>query len=86
MRIFTFIGILALASVIIPQTALTKNERWCAIYNAGDGNGGVNCGFYTLQQCKDTIIGTDRCEFDYMYQRDQEQKKTAAPKKRRPQG
>ena len=86
MRILAFIGVLALASAIVPRTALAKDERWCAVYNAGDGGGGVNCGFYTLQQCKDTISGTDRCEFDYMYQWEQEKKKQAAPKKRHPQG
>jgi hypothetical protein len=29
---------------------------WCAVYS-GDGSGGTNCGFLTIQQCRDTVSG-----------------------------
>jgi hypothetical protein len=76
------LGLLVMALVSGPRPGLAADERWCAIYASADGNGGVNCGFYTLQQCRDTIQGTDRCEFDYFYQSLQEQKKPRASPKR----
>lgn len=30
---------------------------WCAQYSGVDGDGGVNCGFVTLAQCRATISG-----------------------------
>jgi hypothetical protein len=30
---------------------------WCAQYSGDDGDGGVNCGFVTLAQCRATISG-----------------------------
>jgi hypothetical protein len=29
---------------------------WCAVYG-GRGGGGTNCGFLTIQQCRDTVSG-----------------------------
>ena len=29
---------------------------WCAMYS-GDGGGGTNCGFLTIQQCRETVSG-----------------------------
>lgn len=29
---------------------------WCAVYS-GDGGGGTNCGFLTLDQCRATVSG-----------------------------
>ena len=29
---------------------------WCAMYS-GDGGGGTNCGFLTLEQCRATVSG-----------------------------
>jgi len=29
---------------------------WCAIYS-GDGGGGTNCGFLTIEQCRATVSG-----------------------------
>jgi hypothetical protein len=29
---------------------------WCAFYS-GDGGGGTNCGFLTLEQCRATVSG-----------------------------
>ena len=31
--------------------------RWCAVYSGGSTGGGRNCGFVTLQQCRDTVSG-----------------------------
>ena len=31
--------------------------RWCAVYGGGDSGSARNCGFVTLQQCRDTISG-----------------------------
>jgi hypothetical protein len=30
--------------------------RWCAVYS-GDGGGGTNCGFLTIEQCRATVSG-----------------------------
>lgn len=30
---------------------------WCAQYSDKTGSGGTNCGFVTVQQCRDTISG-----------------------------
>lgn len=35
--------------------AQADSYRWCAEY--GPGNGGVNCGFVTLAQCRAAISG-----------------------------
>jgi Protein of unknown function (DUF3551) len=29
---------------------------WCAVYS-GDGGGGTNCGFLTIEQCRATVSG-----------------------------
>jgi len=29
---------------------------WCAVYS-GDGAGGTNCGFLTIEQCRETVSG-----------------------------
>jgi Protein of unknown function (DUF3551) len=29
---------------------------WCAVYS-GDGAGGTNCGFLTIEQCRATVSG-----------------------------
>lgn len=83
MRYAIFLGVAIATATLAAPAGYASSERWCAIYNAGDGNGGVNCGFYTLQQCRDTISGAGgSCEFDYMYQAEQERKKQYAPKRR----
>jgi hypothetical protein len=49
----------ALAIAAITSTASAPAQadqyRWCAEY--GPGNGGVNCGFVTLAQCRAAISG-----------------------------
>ena len=31
--------------------------RWCAVYGGGDDNGGTNCYFVTLEQCRAAVSG-----------------------------
>src|ERR1700675_2135016 len=52
--------ILALCSLIAPAllalgtpAGAEKGPPWCAAYR----NGGTNCGFYTYQQCMETVAG-----------------------------
>jgi hypothetical protein len=33
---------------------------WCAAYS-GDGGGGTNCGFLTIEQCQATVSGIGGC-------------------------
>jgi hypothetical protein len=74
--------VLAAATGAGPAAA---DERWCAIYNGADGNGGVNCGFYTLQQCRDTISGAGgTCEFDYMYEQEKQRRALERSPRKRP--
>ena len=41
--------------------------RWCAVYS-GDAGGASNCGFITLQQCRDTVSGIGgSCEPNQFY-------------------
>ena len=52
---------LLLFAVLLPLTApaAQANEPqppWCAVYSGGYG-GGTNCGFFTLQQCRETVSG-----------------------------
>jgi hypothetical protein len=60
------LGIL-LAAASVASRAEAQNYPWCANY--GDGFGGTNCGFATLQQCQATIsgIGGD-CRLNTQYQ------------------
>jgi len=47
--------LVAVASSLAPDPAQADPYRWCANY--GRGNGGTNCGFVTLQQCRAAISG-----------------------------
>lgn len=50
------IAVSALAgSAAIGTVAHAQEYPWCAHY--GDDNGGTNCGFSTLEQCKAAISG-----------------------------
>ena len=41
--------------------------RWCAVY-AGDADGGTNCGFITIEQCRATVSGIGGwCEPNLFY-------------------
>jgi hypothetical protein len=50
---------LAAAQFIAAGTLLAQEPyRWCAVYGGGrNGIGATNCGFVTLEQCRETILG-----------------------------
>ena len=58
----------ALAFTALPSTASHADPyRWCAVYG-GDMGGASNCGFITLQQCRDTVSGIGgSCEPNLFY-------------------
>lgn len=31
--------------------------KWCAVYGGGEGGGGTNCYFLTLEQCRAAVSG-----------------------------
>ncbi len=51
--------ILAASVLLIATSAMTPASAvdypWCANY--GDSNGGINCGFVSLEQCRAAISG-----------------------------
>ena len=52
---------LAVPTLFAPSTALAYEMPydpypWCAVYS-GDGGGGTNCGFLTIEQCRATVSG-----------------------------
>jgi len=43
---------------LTPAKALPYNPYpWCAEYSSGNGGGGTNCGFLTIEQCRATVSG-----------------------------
>src|SRR5262245_33824449 len=54
------VAALVLMTVPLTQTPATAlpcdNTRWCAQYS-GQGGGGTNCGFFTIEQCRATVSG-----------------------------
>src|SRR5262245_32294407 len=54
------VGTLVLVTVTLTETPATAlpcdNTRWCAQYS-GQGGGGTNCGFFTIEQCRATVSG-----------------------------
>lgn len=62
MRLATLLfAVLAAPTLFAPPSALAYDMPydpypWCAVYS-GDGSGGTNCGFLTIQQCRDTVSG-----------------------------
>jgi hypothetical protein len=63
MRLATLLfAALAVPTLFAPSSAALAYEMpydpypWCAVYS-GDGGGGTNCGFLTIQQCRDTVSG-----------------------------
>lgn len=40
----------------LPTAGHADPYRWCAVYT-GKGGGARNCGFVTLEQCRQTIMG-----------------------------
>jgi hypothetical protein len=62
MRLATLtLAALALQVVFAPSPARAYDlpydpYPWCAVYS-GDGGGGTNCGFLTIEQCRATVSG-----------------------------
>ena len=70
MRCIAAIGIAAIASLpvlVTPVRAAIEYPR-CAQYSGGDNGGGRNCGFSTLEQCRETVSGIGgSCEPNLFY-------------------
>jgi len=49
-------GLLALGAFALTDSAQADPYRWCAQYGASD-DGGTNCYFVTLEQCRAAISG-----------------------------
>ena len=58
----------AVASLLLFVGAATADPyKWCAQYS-GDGDGGRNCGFVTIEQCRATVSGIGGfCEPNLFY-------------------
>jgi len=59
MKTSVFVAALLGAAFVLcgsPQQAKADPYRWCAEYGGTEG-GGSNCGFLTLEQCRQTILG-----------------------------
>jgi tetratricopeptide (TPR) repeat protein len=78
MRILAIGGLIIAATVALDAPdAIAKGPPWCAAYR----NGSTNCGFYTYQQCMETIAGNGGfCNRNYI---DGEPDKPAARKERK---
>jgi len=46
----------AAAVVLMPAAGKADPYKWCAVYS-GDMDGGTNCGFVTIEQCRATVSG-----------------------------
>jgi len=63
--LFAIVAIAAMAALARPAAAI--EYPWCAQYS-GDDDGGRNCGFVTLEQCRATISGMGGfCEPNLFY-------------------
>ena len=59
-------GTKVMAGLVVPTVLVQAPARayempydpypWCAVYS-GDGGGGTNCGFLTIEQCRATVSG-----------------------------
>jgi len=49
------IAVAAMSASALPAAA--AQYPWCANYSGDDGGGGTNCGFATIEQCRNTISG-----------------------------
>ena len=54
--IFAFAAVVTLAVPAGAYELPYDPYPWCAFYS-GDGGGGTNCGFLTLDQCRATVSG-----------------------------
>lgn len=60
-QIFFLLVAYALMAAFFPNPAQSYDlpydpYPWCAFYS-GEGGGGTNCGFLTLEQCRATVSG-----------------------------
>jgi hypothetical protein len=70
MRFIAVIGIATIASLLALATPVRAEIEypWCAQYGGGDNGGGRNCGFSTLEQCRETVSGIGgSCEPNLFY-------------------
>ena len=68
-RILLFLWGVYVAAIALGTDAEAQNYPWCAQYSGGGIGGGTNCGFTTLQQCRDTVSGISGfCELNTQYQ------------------
>jgi hypothetical protein len=62
-----------LMAVLAPSAARAYEKPydpypWCAEYGGNRGDGGTNCGFLTLEQCRAAVSGVDGyCEPNQFY-------------------
>jgi hypothetical protein len=55
------------ADIATPTASHADGAKWCAVYG-GRGGGARNCGFYTFEQCLQTIQGLGGfCERNQFY-------------------
>jgi hypothetical protein len=63
-----FFILAAVASISAAPAKAGIEYPWCAQYGGGDDGGGRNCGFSTLEQCRETISGIGgSCEPNLFY-------------------
>jgi hypothetical protein len=63
--LFAAVAFAAMAALARPAAAI--EYPWCAQYS-GDGGGGRNCGFSTIEQCLATVSGIGGfCERNLFY-------------------
>lgn len=79
------IASVAIAAIsVFAQPAAAIEYPWCAEYGAGTDGGGRNCGFSTLEQCRETISGMGgSCEPNLFYAAPAEQPARRARKRNR---
>jgi hypothetical protein len=59
LRAFAAVGLFA-AITCVEKPANAQNGAWC-IYKNGDGDGGPQCRYATLQQCLADRLGSNTC-------------------------
>lgn len=78
-----FVAMAVIAVSASAQPAAAAQYPWCANYSGDDGGGGTNCGFATLEQCKNTINGTGGyCSPNQFYQESTAGNQPRKPKRR----
>jgi len=50
------LGVVVTLGALDAATPARAQGAWCAEYSGMDG-GGTNCGFYTIQQCREAVSG-----------------------------